>query len=314
MNPRRNPRASGSGAAGPDLDKLGVPGGVPTVDFYGDATTWPTSALLHSELLVERSQLHEWKIRAHRHSSLAQLFLLLRGDGSARFDGADYALSAPCVAVVPALCVHEFQWTQASEGFALSIASALIEEVKRQIGAPESTFKAPIVINVAAEDSFVATLLARIHEEYIGKRPMKEIALDSLTRAVAIWVARGTFPSNSPADPGNRANRHYRRFVHLVETHHRSQWTVANYAHEIGITAPHLNAICQKSNATSALRIIHERLLLAARRELIYTDRSIAGIAAGLGFAEPSYFTRFFKRHMATTPKAYRRSSGTSSR
>src|SRR5690606_25767626 len=101
------------------------------------------------------------------------------------------------------------------------------------------------------------------------------------------------------------------RFASLLERHYRSAWTVADYAKALDITPSHLNAICRESNGANALHLIHDRVLLAARRELAYTDKSIADVATSLGFSEPSYFTRFFKRKMHMTPKQYRRRSGT---
>ncbi len=285
--------------------------GVPTVDFYGDATPWSTSALLHSEPLIERSRLHAWKIRPHRHSSLAQLFWLRRGSGVARFDAEPYGLTAPCVVVVPERCVHEFEWQQDSDGFALSLASALVHELRQQIGSHGDAFKEPAVCAAADDDGYVDALFARIQHEYVNEQPMREIALDSLIKAVGVWVARRTAPERRGKEAASRAKLHYERFAKLLERHRKSQWTVSDYAAELGITPQHLNAICQQLGGESALQIIHDRVLLAARRELTYTDKSVADVAASLGFSEPSYFTRFFKRRMKMTPKEYRRRSGT---
>jgi len=283
---------------------------VPTVDFYGDAAEWSTSALLHSEPLIERSRLHAWRIRPHRHSSLAQLFWLAEGAGEARFDGERYVLTAPCVVVVPELCVHEFEWGEDSNGYALSIASALVHDLRRQIGAPAGTFAEPDVLAAGDDRAYLEMLFARIQDEYVHARPLKEALLESLVRALAIWVARHGAHARR-AESVSRSAFHYERFTALLERHHRSGWTVADYAKELGITPAHLNAICREQSGANALHLIHERVLLAARRELAYTDKSIADVAASLGFSEPSYFTRFFKRAMRMTPKQYRQRSGT---
>ena len=283
---------------------------VPAVDFYGDAAAWSTAALVHSEPLIERSSRHEWRIRPHRHDSLVQLFGLLRGSGTGRFDAVDYALEAPCIAVLPASCVHEFQWTHDSDGFALSVASTLVAELERQLAPHDRAFREPAVIELGHDARLIAMLLGEIHAEYTSERTMKEAALDSLIRTLAIWIVRRT-TTPRPATPADRGQRHHLRFLELVDRHHREQWRIADYARELGITATHLNAICRKRTGQSALGIVHDRLLLSARRELAYTDKSIAGVAAGLGFAEPSYFTRFFRQRMGVTPKAYRRQSGT---
>jgi AraC family transcriptional regulator, transcriptional activator of pobA len=283
---------------------------VPTVDFYGDAAEWPTSALLHCEPLIERTRLHAFRIRPHRHSGLAQLFWLSGGTGVGRFDGERYTLAAPCVIVVPALCVHEFEWAKDCNGFALSIASALVLELGRQIDAPAGTFTVPAVLDASDEPAWLDVLFSRIQNEYVHARPWQDAVLDSLAKALAIWVARGRALRRRD-EHTSRARSHYERFTKLLERRYRSGWSVAEYARELGMTPARLNAICRELSGVSALHVVHERVLLAARRELIYTDRSIADVAAGLGFTEPSYFTRFFKRKMAMTPKQYRRRSGT---
>ena len=285
--------------------------GIPTVDFYGDAREWSTSALLHSEPLIERSRQHAWNIRPHRHSSLAQLFWLARGHGTSRFDGQSFRLSAPCVAVIPERCVHEFEWDQDSDGFALSIASALGQELRRQLGTPAEALSIPAVLAVGPDAPYVSALFEAIHAEYVGDRPLKELSLDALVKALSVWIARAAAPTHRAVEQASRASRHYERFTKLLERHHAEQWTVAAYAKELGITPPHLNAICKQVGGASALELIHDRVLLAARRALSYTDKSVADVATSLGFSEPSYFTRFFKRNMRMTPKQYRRGTGT---
>lgn len=284
---------------------------VPTVAFYGDAAEWSTSALLHSEPLIERTRLHAFRIRPHRHSSLAQLFWLAGGTGAGRFDGEPFELVAPCVVVVPELCVHEFEWGQDCDGFALSVASVLVHDLRRQLGGSAAVFAEPAVFGAGGDREYLHVLFSRIEDEYGNSRPLKEVLLESLVKAVAVWIARQERPARA-AESLSRSAFHFERFAALLEARHREGWTVADYAQALGISPAHLNAICRERSGSSALGLIHDRVLLAARRELAYTDKSIADVAASLGFSEPSYFTRFFKRRMGMTPKQYRRRSGTS--
>ncbi|MGK5078746.1 helix-turn-helix domain-containing protein [Janthinobacterium sp. HLX7-2] len=78
------------------------------------------------------------------------------------------------------------------------------------------------------------------------------------------------------------------------------------YAQCIGITATHLNPIARGHAGKSALELIHERVLLEAKRNLAYTSMTINVLSYALGFAEPAYFARFFKRHTGVTPKDFR--------
>jgi AraC family transcriptional activator of pobA len=43
-----------------------------------------------------------------------------------------------------------------------------------------------------------------------------------------------------------------------------------------------------------------------ARRNLAYTHLSISTIAYSLGYGDPAYFTRVFKRDAGVSPKAFR--------
>ncbi len=283
---------------------------VPTVAFYGEAGDWSTAALLHSELLIERSSLHAWRIRPHRHNSLVQLFWLASGLGTARFDSQTRRLRAPCIAVVPERCVHEFEWSQDSTGFALSLASVLVHELRVQLGPGDTMFRHAAVIEVDEDTDDIDAMFRGIHNEYSREREFREIALESLVRTLAIGVAR-RMPKRPLSSPARRSKMHFGRFTSLLEQHHREPWNVARYANALGVSPSHLNAICQERAGASAKRLIQDRVLLAARRELAYTDKSIADVAASLGFSEPSYFARFFRRCMDMTPKQYRRRSGT---
>ena len=282
---------------------------IPSVDFYGDAESWPMSELLHSEPLAERSQRYNWRISPHRHDALTQLFLLLEGSGTARLDSVTYELTAANLLIIPQRCVHEFDWSSESQGFVLSIAAPLVERLERNAGSKFGMFSEPRRVSLGDDREYLATLVRRINEEAAEPRLLQEMALESLMQILTIWLARSSPPV--PGKAASRAARHYQRFARLVDQHHKEHWSVADYSRQIGITASHLNSISRQVASRSALRIINDRLTLAARRDLTYTDRPVAIVAQRLGFTDPSYFARFFKRETGLTPVEFRRHSGT---
>ena len=286
---------------------------IPSVDFYGEDDAWPTSELLHSELLVDRSAQHNWVIRAHRHSNQAQIFLLREGSGVACLDSIRHEAVAPGVIVIPERCVHEFEWSSDCEGYVLSIASSLIGRLKRKSGHISDVFTRPAVYSLDEDGMALGSTMDRIHNEYGKDNPLRELALEAQLIEIAVCLARMLKADTETVARTGRGVRHYQRFLELVEQRHKTQWSVARYAGALGITAPHLNAICKKYDGRSAKRVLHDRLILAAIRGLSYTDNSIAGVARSLGFADPSYFARFFKRSEGLTPSLFRRQSGTQS-
>jgi AraC-like DNA-binding protein len=81
---------------------------------------------------------------------------------------------------------------------------------------------------------------------------------------------------------------------------------VEMYAKAVAVTPGHLNVLCHQQFGMSAKAVIQERLVLEARRLLLYTDESAGRIADQLGFQNPSYFSRFFRRVAGRSPLAFR--------
>jgi AraC family transcriptional activator of pobA len=81
---------------------------------------------------------------------------------------------------------------------------------------------------------------------------------------------------------------------------------VSEYALELGVTPGHLNALCRWHLGQSAGSLIRQRLALEAKRMLIYGDIPAFAVARELGFRDPAYFSRFFKREVGAAPRRFR--------
>jgi AraC family transcriptional activator of pobA len=98
----------------------------------------------------------------------------------------------------------------------------------------------------------------------------------------------------------------FTRFVVLVEAHYRDHWPVSRYAAQLGLSTERLNRLTRLATNRSALALIHDRLLREACRHIVYVAAPISSLAFDLGFDDPAYFCRFFKRRIGSSPKAYR--------
>jgi AraC-like DNA-binding protein len=82
--------------------------------------------------------------------------------------------------------------------------------------------------------------------------------------------------------------------------------TVAGYADELGISGNHLNDTIKAVTGQSAGRLIRNQLIKQATMCLKHSTKTISEIAYQLGFADPSYFSRFYKSQTGKSPSDYR--------
>lgn len=97
-----------------------------------------------------------------------------------------------------------------------------------------------------------------------------------------------------------------RRFQTKIDECFRQMHEVADYASMLHISAGHLSEVVKNQSGKPAIKHIHERLVMEARRLLFHTDNALKDIAFDLGFSDASYFNRFFKRETGGTPAEYR--------
>jgi AraC-like DNA-binding protein len=136
------------------------------------------------------------------------------------------------------------------------------------------------------------------------RRSCRTVAAEVLIRLNRLFAARLGGESDT------RANPLAFRFRQLVEERVCREHRVAWYARSVNVSSGHLSDVSLRHLGRTAGRFIRHRLLVEAKRRLRSTDASIGRIARDLGFADPSYFGRFFLRETGLTPAAFWRAGG----
>jgi AraC family transcriptional activator of pobA len=282
---------------------------IPTFKLYGEDHDWPTPDLRHWESIAQRSKPHDWIIKPHRHDKLLQLIYIETGVTQARLDGLNLRIESPTLLVIPPLTIHGFEFVPETRGHVLTLAAPLVQRVCMSMGGqPNGLQKAGVIGVTRDEQRCLGGLLTAIAGEYQSHREYRDAVLQSLVSQLLIWVVRQrTAVEMVTEQTRDKGKQYFIRFQQLVERHYREHRPLDFYAAKLNISTPHLNSICRQAAGVSALRVIHERLLLEAKRDLVYTAYTIKEISDGLGFAEPAYFTRFFKRRQNVSPQEFRR-------
>lgn len=278
---------------------------VPVFRLYGETTAWPTPDLIHCESIASRSRLHDWEIRPHRHGDLVQLLYVQSGEAELEVEGRVMPVREASLQVTPALAVHGFRFAEDVQGWVLSMGLPLAEQLGRLL--ESAVLEQPACYAVGEGRRHLDALFESIDREYAEQAPGRDLMLQSLLNMLLVWLSRRALEqTHAEASQQDRGIEHVQAFTRLLEQDFREHRPIEHYAAKLGISAAHLNALCRRLAGQSALQMIHQRLLLEAKRHLVYTTLTVQQVSDSLGFSEPAYFSRFFKRYARVSPRAFR--------
>ncbi|WP_108867086.1 helix-turn-helix domain-containing protein [Aquimarina aquimarini] len=120
-----------------------------------------------------------------------------------------------------------------------------------------------------------------------------------------ITVTRLIKQQNNYSKLGNQVDL-VRNFNILVDSHFRKEHSVGFYAKQLFKSPKTLSNNFAKFGK-SPLQIIHDRIILEAKRLLIYTDKSAKEIAYEIGFEDASHLSRMFKKHTSFSPSEFKK-------
>lgn len=84
-------------------------------------------------------------------------------------------------------------------------------------------------------------------------------------------------------------------------------WTLGELARAAGLSVPHFSELCRQQCGMPAISLL-TRLRLQHAMDLLQRGRhNVAEAAAAVGYDDPFYFSRLFKKHMGMPPSACRR-------
>ena len=279
---------------------------IPIFKLYGEKSHWWTPDLLHYESIASRSSLHGWEIQPHRHSDLYQLFYVQQGRAELNIEGQVSVYNEGVLQWVAPLCVHGFRFSKDVRGCVLTIASSVVSSFENNMNTPLAFNASALDLEIGRDRQFLDYLFDSLAQEYTRSEPGRELALESWINLLLTWLQRRSIEKNDMTEFRSKGHVSFARFSTLVELHYQEQTSVQRYAQELGVSAVRLNTICHQLCQQTALQFIHQRLLLEAKRNLLYTMMTIASISDRLGFSEQAYFSRFFKRLTGDTPNAFR--------
>jgi AraC-like DNA-binding protein len=105
----------------------------------------------------------------------------------------------------------------------------------------------------------------------------------------------------------NQSHVTFLKFRQLLETNFKRVHTVSEYANFLNISSKTLTNHTKEIAHKTPLEIINERITLEAKRLLAHSSLNINEIGFQLGYEDPSYFVKFFKKQTKRPPGDFRK-------
>lgn len=271
--------------------------------LFGEKAGDLAPEFVHVEPIATRSSLYEWNISPHAHPGIVQLLLVMQGQGILADGACEVALMPGTLAVVPAGTVHAFRFVPGTQGWVLSLAEALLDDPRLANFAAGTLLRGGGQALPLAQCDLATALFATLNSR--GPAP------DSTTLAIlALLLAMAEETAARMARPDGPPDRRLalvRRFAALVEAQFRKHWSVSAYASALATTPQTLTRACRQVLDKAPGDVVQDRILREAMRLLTFTAAGVSQVAQDLGYADPAYFSRFFKSRTGVEPSRFKR-------
>jgi len=137
-----------------------------------------------------------------------------------------------------------------------------------------------------------------------GKHKQTEIILAHLNTLLTEFNSAYFEQSNHDSIPNPKLSK-YIAFKLAVESNLTEHYDVRTIAGQLSTTTSSLYGIVKEFSGLSPKEWMTNRLMLEAQRKLQYSTLSVKELAYELGFNDPDYFSRLFKKNTGKSIRAF---------
>ena len=246
------------------------------------------------------------RMEVHRHDYV-EIFAL-QGRGSVLIDFENHPLSGRSLVAIGPGRVHAWQASKMT-GLYISFTQEFFDGSSPP---PSALFDYPFIFEgelpsvihlKPTQGAQVQNLFRDINREFKNHQKLAVEMIRHQLRSLMVFLSR-LYAATSPA--AFTAVGLVRRFRLEIERSFLTSTSVRDYARALGVTTSHLNESLRLETGLTAADLIRARLVLEAKRLLLHSELTMAEIGYQLGFKDPSYFSRFIRRELKTSPQAFR--------
>ncbi len=283
---------------------------VPNYLLYGQPSDGPVDWFLNIEKLAKRCKERGWKIDLHSHSNFAQIMIVLQGRGTMMLGQETVSFTSPCALIVPENTVHGFTYELDTDGWVLTLADYCLQQTVNRLPQLAQVLSTTGVIPLSQGHGSLAMFTSRIENiecELSQRGDCYEVIIESDLVSILIELERASQNAKQTLNSySNKQKQIVANFKALIEQQLFDNVKIPQYAQALNLSAFQLRSACETVVGKSPKEMLEERRLVEAKKDLIFTGKSVEQIGYRLGFTDPSYFTRFFKKMEGESPTKFR--------
>ncbi|MDM1395699.1 AraC family transcriptional regulator [Myroides odoratimimus] len=253
---------------------------------------------------------HDHVEKPHRHDFYVCM-IFTKGSGTHEIDFQSYEIQPGMVFMLAPGQTHSWILSEDIDGYIFFHTQEyfdlfFVRETIREYPVFRSAYYPNGFLLNKESSVLVESLMKRMTDEVSQPNWKKNFSLVNLASLFYIECNRQLLEGNSfTAVPNLQYNQHLHHFENLLEKNFRTEKSAAVYAEWMNMTQKHLNRVCKTLLDKTTTDIIIDRIVLEAKRMLIYTGKSFSEIATMLGYDDYSYFSKVFKKRTGISPKEF---------
>ena len=164
-------------------------------------------------------------------------------------------------------------------------------------------------VNLGEDAARAFAILRRIRKEDLNRENFySSVAARTSLTELLLLISAGVI-SQIPKRDGNEQKipANLARALIFIAKHYKERITVADLAAQLNVTEQHVIRLFRENVGTTPIRYINKVRVFHAIEMLRNTDLTIKQIAYELGYDDPNYFCRVFKKEEKMTPLETRR-------
>ncbi|GGK63009.1 AraC family transcriptional regulator [Rufibacter glacialis] len=282
--------------------------------LYGTDSIEFAKGLINIHPFGEIGRRNDGQVKPHAHNNLFQIFLVEAGATELQFGQQRIPVEGPAFLAVPKNVEHGFSHRSHVSGWIITLADTVLEHMLQReaevVYAMDEIYLIPVKEEDAAATEAYA-LMQKCVAEYRAQNPGRLLMLQYLVGQMLVQLYRISLRDHQAvASADNVSKVYYRRFQQLLKAGSSYKKSVEQYAKDLNISTGHLTRVCRSVSGKSPKDIIIDYVITEAQLALSDIEKSVSDISFGLGFDDPAYFTRLFRKRTGLTPMAFRKQIG----